>query len=231
MKVRIQKILAEAGIASRRKCEELIRQGSVKVNDKLAVIGESADPETDVIRVDGEKIHLEKKVYFMLYKPKDYIVSARDEFGRRTVMQLVPVGERIFPVGRLDRDAEGLLLMTNDGALANRLTHPRFEVDKEYYVTLSSEIKQKDVERLKNGIIIDGRKVAPVVKVLDRNKVSVSIHEGRKHIVKRLFWKLGYQVSRLVRTRMGPLVLRGISSGHYRKLSLQELEALKKLCR
>lgn len=230
MKARLQKILAQAGVASRRKCEDLIKEGRVKVNDRIATIGESADPDKDSIRVDNERIRLEKKVYLMLNKPKDYIVSVSDEYGRRTVMQLVPARERLFPVGRLDRDAEGLLLMTNDGNLANCLMHPRFEVEKEYYVTLATEIKKEDVEKLRSGFVIDRRKVIPKAKLLDRNKLTLSIHEGRKHIVKRLFWRLGYRVTRLQRVRIGPLILSGISSGHYRQLSSQELENLWKLC-
>ncbi len=209
----------------------MIIQGKVTVNDRTAAIGESADPEKDIICVDGERIRVEKKYYYMLYKPANYVVSMADEYGRRTVMSLVRSPVRVFPVGRLDRDTEGLLLFTNDGKLANCLTHPSFEVEKEYIATLKSDLKKEDVDKLRKGFVIDRRKL--LVKnllLLDRNKIKLSIHEGRKHIVKRLFWRLGYQVCRLVRTRVGPLVLHGISSGHFRQLSQQEVADLKRLC-
>src|SRR5574342_260828 len=159
MQERIQKILAQAGIASRRKCEELIEKGRVSVNGKVAKIGEKADAEKDKISVSGKPIEVQKKVYIMLNKPKGYITTVSEKHDMKTVMQLVKVPQRIFPVGRLDRDTEGLLLLTNDGELANKLTHPRYEVEKEYFVVVDKPISERHMEKLQKGVIIDGRRV------------------------------------------------------------------------
>ena len=232
MKERLQKILAQAGIGSRRACEELIRQGHVSVNGVIPTLGDSADLEKDDIRVEDEKIRVEKKVYFMLYKPAGYVTSREDEFGRKTIFDILRVKERVFPVGRLDRDAEGLLLLTNDGWLANCLMHPRYEVEKEYFVTVTGEVREDDIERLKKrGIVIERKKVnIRWVKKLDRKKIAITIHEGRKHIVKKLFTRLGYRVIHLLRVRLGPLKLSGVAPGNYRTLTKTELQELTQFC-
>ncbi len=226
MKQRLQKILAQAGIGSRRSCEELIRQGQVSVNGTVAKLGDSADIEQDDVRVDDEQISAEKKVYLMLYKPAGYVTSQEDEFGRKTVFDLIHVKERVFSVGRLDRDAEGLLLLTNDGWLANCFMHPRYEVEKEYFVTFTGEVRDDDIERLrKRGIVIERKKVnIQWIKKLDRKKIAITIHEGRKHIVKKLFSRLGYHVVHLIRVRLGPLKLSGVAPGKYRMLTKTELQ-------
>ena len=224
-KSRVQKILAAAGVASRRDCEELIRRGCVKVNGEVIKLGDKA-LETDDIKINGRSVKIEKKVYIILNKPRFYVTTTSEEHGMKTVLDLVKVEERIFPVGRLDRDAEGLLFLTNDGDLANKLSHPRYEVEKEYSAELDKPFK--DVENLKKGVTIDKIKVEiKNVKVTASNKVQVTIHEGRKHIVKEIFKSLGYKVTFLKRIRFGPLELKNVVRGTWRHLSNDELEALK----
>ncbi len=225
--IRIQKILAQAGIASRRKSEELILQKRVKVNGRTARLGEKADLEKDTISVDGKKVRMEKKIYILLNKPKDYLSTTAKHYGEKNILELVRVKQRIFPVGRLDKDTEGLVLLTNDGELANKLMHPRYEVKKEYYVRVDKELREKDLEKLIYGIEIDERKVKCEAEKTGRNQANVRIHEGRKHIVKRLFEKLGYTVVRLVRMKMGNLKL-DIPTGKWRYLSEDEIRKIKK---
>lgn len=225
---RVQKILAQAGIASRRKCEELISGGRVSVNGKTIKLGDKADPDKDKIVVSGRPVKLEKKVYIMLNKPKGFVTTVSEEFGMKTVMDLVKVPERVFPVGRLDKYTEGLLLFTNDGDLANKLTHPRYEVLKEYYVWLDKPLSEKAMDLLQAGIVIDERKVKLFHVEIAGNKVMVRIHEGRKHIVKRLFEQLGFFVKRLVRTKVGSLELGDLKPGKWRYLTDVELRVLRR---
>ncbi len=221
MKHRLQKILAQAGIASRRKCEDLIVQGRVEVNGKVASIGESADPDKDRISVDGKSVKLEKKVYLMLNKPKGFVTSVSEKHGMKTVMGLISVKEKVFPVGRLDKNSEGLLIFTNDGELANRLIHPRYGVEKEYEATLDRPFDK----RLKR-VNIDDCPVNVVNYRVKGNRVVLIIHEGRKHIVRRLFTKLGFSVVRLVRTRMSSLKLGNLPVGKFRNLTRDEVRSL-----
>src|SRR5574341_369368 len=215
---RIQKILAQAGIASRRKCEELISKGRVLVNGKVAKLGEKADAGKDRIVVNGRPVVLEKKVYIMLNKPQGYVTTVSEQHKMKTVMDLVKVSERVFPVGRLDKYTEGLLLLTNDGELANKLTHPRYEVEKEYFVVVDKPISDKHMEQLQN-VVIDGRKVQ--IRGIDvwAAKAMIRLHEGRKHIVRRLFEKVGLNVVRLSRTRVGRLEIGSLQPGKWRYLT------------
>jgi len=231
MRERVQKILARAGIASRRKCEELIATGKVTVNGHMIKLGDHADADTDDIRVNGERIRrLEQKKYYVLNKPRGIVSTVSDPEGRPTVVQFVPPGARVYPVGRLDRDAEGLILMTNDGALANRLMHPRYETVKTYHITLTREIDRKDVRRLKKGVRVGGRLVV-MDKVIAHtpSHVELGLHEGRKHIVKLIFRKLGYSVARLKRTQIANIALKDLPSGACRELSRIELLGLQRL--
>lgn len=224
---RVQKILASAGIASRRDCEELIRRGCITVNGEKIKLGDKAK-ESDDIRINGKKIQLEKKVYIMLNKPRFYVTTVSEEHGMKTVMDLVKVPERVFPVGRLDKDAEGLLLLTNDGEVANKLTHPSFEIEKEYAVELDKPFK--DLERINKGVIIDDRPVdIKKVDFITSKKITITIHEGRKYIVKEIFKSLGYKVLFLKRIKFGPLELKNVVRGTWRFLSNAEIEALKAL--
>lgn len=227
---RVQKILARSGIASRRKCEEVIDEGRVLVNNKQIKLGDKADSEKDVITVDGKRIVPEKKVYLMLNKPKKYITTVLDEFGRKTILDLVEVKQKVFPVGRLDRDTRGLVLLTNDGELANRIMHPRYGIEKTYRVVVrEEEIKGTDLAKLRSGVFIEGRKVVPSkIVVHGKNCVEITLHEGKKHIVKRLFFKLGYFITDLMRTKIANLSLHGIKEGSYRELTKDELDSLRR---
>jgi pseudouridine synthase len=227
MQERVQKILAQAGIASRRKCEELISKGKVLVNGKVAKLGENADAEKDKIVVNGKQIEVQKKVYIMLNKPKGYITTVSEKHDMKTVMELIKVPQRIFPVGRLDKDTEGLLLFTNDGELANKLTHPRYEVEKEYFVVVDKQISEKNMEQLQKGVVIDGRRVQIRGIHVWAAKAMITIHEGRKHIVRLLFEKVGLMVVRLSRTKVGKLEIGNLPPGKWRHLSDAELRRLR----
>lgn len=226
---RVQKILAHAGIASRRKCEELIKEGKVSVNNKLITIGDKADPDKDIIKVNSERIKPERKRYIILNKPKGYVTTAYDPRGRKTVIDLVDVKERIFPVGRLDLFSEGLLILTNDGDFANKVMHPRYEKTKTYNAMLDRPLTNDDLIRLNKGIVIEKRKVVPDNLFLnnkDKKNAVISIHEGRHKIVKRLFKELGYYITALKRTRIGSITLKDLASGEWRELEKKEIESI-----
>ena len=229
MLVRVQKILADAGIASRRKCEELIAARKVFVNDKPIKLGDKADPENDRVRVGNLLVRVQKKVYFVVNKPKKYISSVDDEKGRKTVLDLTKTKYRVFPVGRLDRDAHGLMLLTNDGELANRVMHPRYGVEKTYVVTLRESLSAEKLAKLARGVHIEFRKVIPS-KVIRRSEhcVEITVHEGRKHIIKRMFFKLGFFVVDLLRAKIANLELGDLPVGASRELSFDELNALRR---
>ncbi len=225
MAERVQKILARRGVASRRRCEDLIREGKVTVNGKTVSIGATAGP-TDTITVDGKDISEEKKTYLLLHKPRGFVTTVSETHGMRTVMDLVKTDQRVFPVGRLDKHTEGLLLLTNDGELANRMTHPRYEVEKSYVAWLDKPFlhgyKLKDTA-------IDGRKVAITRwKRSGERLVSLTVIEGRKHVIRRLFERLGYRVVRLLRTQIGPLKLGWMGAGKVRELKDGELRTLRR---
>ncbi len=233
MKQRLQKILAHAGVASRRKVEEMIAEGLVTVNGRVAVIGEKADPAIDHIKVGQKKISgSEPKVYVVMNKPRGVITSLSDPEGRKTVMDFLKgVRVRIFPVGRLDYHSEGLLILTNDGELANRLMHPSSKVDKVYHVKIREKLSDSEISRLRRGIRLDDGITAPaIVKPLpasDRGSwVEITIHEGRQRQVRRMFEAVGHLVQRLRRVRIGPLALGGLKAGESRLMSQDELTKL-----
>ena len=225
---RLQKILSAAGIASRRKSEELILQSRVKVNGSIARLGQKADDEKDAITVDGIKIRFPKKRYVLLYKPAGYVTTTDDKFAQRKVTDLVDIPERLYPVGRLDIDAEGLLILTNDGEFANRLMHPRYEVEKTYIVKLKRKLAPQDVERMQRGVFVEGRRVAAKIKMLQKDLAEVVVHEGRHKIVKRLFKALGNYVLRITRTRIGLISIGSLKPGRWRELSSEEISLLQK---
>ena len=233
MKERLQKLLSGRGVCSRRKAEELIGQGRVTVNGAVALVGQSADPDTDTILVDGAPLPAaEDYVYIMLHKPRGFVTTLSDEKGRRVVTELVDCGTRVYPVGRLDMDSEGLLLMTNDGALADALMHPRAQVDKRYevWVTGYAEGREKLLER---RIELDGYRIRqPKVRLLsakgDQARLQVTIHEGRNRQVRRMCEAAGMQVTRLRRISEGPLRLGDLPKGGWRHLTEDEVRALKK---
>ncbi len=232
MKDRLQKILSARGLASRRKAEEWIAAGRVQVNGKTAALGDSADPDVDEICVDGAPIpDLKDNVYIMLNKPRGYVTTLSDEKGRENVAQLVAdCGARVYPVGRLDMDSEGLLILTNDGEFANRLMHPKHEVNKTYQVTVRG-YHEAALALLRRPIELDGYRIkVPQVKLLksdgQRAKILVTIHEGRNRQVRRMCDAAGMQVVRLRRISEGSLQLGDLPLGKWRNLTKEELAGL-----
>jgi 23S rRNA pseudouridine2605 synthase len=232
---RLHKFLSRCGISSRREGERLILEGRVKVNgNTVHTLGATVDPLNDQVEVDGVMLQPPHHIYIILNKPKGYITSVKDEKGRPTVMKLLTdVEERVYPVGRLDRDSEGLLLFTNHGELAYRLMHPRYHMEKRYRVRLRGTPKEEDLNRLRKGIRLRDGKTAPAeIRVVSRGKreteVEVVLKEGRKRQIRRMFKAMGYPVISLVRVAMGHLTLKGLPQGQYRYLSPQEIEELKR---
>ena len=223
---RLQKILSAAGTASRRKSEELILQHRVRVNGVVAVLGQKADYEKDIITLDGNRVRLAKKKYLLLYKPAGFVTTTADKFAKRKVVDLVSLPERVYPVGRLDADAEGLLVLTNDGEFANRLMHPRYEVEKTYIVKLKRKLAPEDVERIYRGVFVEGRRVAAKIKMLQKDIAEVIVHEGRHKIVKRLFKELGNYVLRITRTKIGAIGIGKLKPGMWRELTPEEIQLL-----
>ena len=231
--VRLQKYLADCGVASRRKSEELIEQGKVRVNGKPASLGDKIDPKTDDVQVGGKKIVRQKKrVYIMLNKPRGFISTMSDEMDRKCVAQLVSdVPERVYPVGRLDRESEGLLLFTNDGAFANAMTHPSKHVSKTYRVTVRPGVTQEQLTAITQGIIIDDRRTAPAeVRVITREEnrvvLEVILYEGRNRQIRKMCEALGLEVARLRRTAIGSVKLGMLKQGDWRDLTDDEVHRL-----
>lgn len=227
--------MAHAGVASRRHAERLIAAGRVRVNGEVVTApGVRVDPATDVIEVDGRRIAAQDCVYLMLHKPRGVVTTARDPQGRTTVLDLIPdVKARIFPVGRLDYDSEGLLLLTNDGALAHRLMHPSYGVVKVYRARLRGAVTDEAVRRLREGVLLEDGMTAPAaVRVLERAKdsawIEIGIHEGRNRQVRRMAEAVGFPVMRLVRTGYGPIRLGDLPPGRCRPLKESEVAALKR---
>ncbi|MGM0499427.1 MAG: pseudouridine synthase [Bacillota bacterium] len=233
---RLQKVMAHAGVASRRKSEEIIAEGRVKVNGEIVTeMGFKVDPKQDEIVVDGEVISEEKKRYILLNKPEGYITTVSDPEDRPTVMDLIPdLKQRLYPAGRLDYDSSGLLIMTNDGDLTYKLTHPKKEVDKKYRVWADGELSREDFEKFEAGMIIDGQKTAPAeisnVKYKDyQTEFDVVIHEGRNRQVRRMCKIAGFPVASLKRIAFAFLTLEGLEEGDFRYLSEQEVAKLKNI--
>ncbi len=233
---RLQKVMAHAGIASRRKSEDIISEGRVKVNNKTVTeLGFKVDPAADNIEVDGKLINREKRVYILLNKPTSYITTVDDPRGRNTVLDLLPeLTERIYPVGRLDYDSSGLLLLTNDGDLTYFLTHPSHEIDKKYQVEVAGTPQIKDFQRLENGVELAGEITAPAqVSAIEKrgNKTlfNITIHEGRNRQVRRMCDKIGYSVISLRRLAIAFLTIEGLHEGEFRYLSESEVKRLKNL--
>ena len=233
--MRINKFLATCGIASRRKAEEIILSSRVKVNGIVCNNLATDITENDIVSVDDKKIKIENnKVYFMLNKPKGYICSAKDDKGRKTILDLLPKNQRVFPVGRLDYDSEGLLIVTNDGDLTYKLTHPKNGINKTYYVVLDSQISSREVETLKKGVIIDGHKLQrPTINIISNQpskaELTIIIHEGRNREIRKMFESIGKNVIFLKRTKIADLGLGKLQRGKYRELTKKEVEYLKSL--
>lgn len=230
---RLQRSLARAGFGSRRACEELIAQGRVSLDGGVATLGDKVDPATSTVLVDGLEVNLDPNVrYYALHKPPGVVTTMRDPQGRPDMRRyLPPEGPRVFPVGRLDRDSEGLLLLTNDGDLANRLMHPRHEVEKEYLAEVEGEPTARQLSRMRGGVELDdgpasARSVRVVAASKGRGAVRVVMTEGRKREVRRMLAAVGLPVTRLVRLRVGPIRLEGLAPGELRALDRHEVQAL-----
>jgi 23S rRNA pseudouridine2605 synthase len=232
---RLQKILASAGLASRRKCEQLILDGAVRVNHKVIdSLPAFADPEIDLITVSGRKIKQQRKVYILLNKPKRVVCTNSDPAGRKKAIDLVPTGQRVFCAGRLDADTTGLIIITNDSELTNRLTHPRYELPKTYVATVKGHVKGEQVEKLKRGIwLAEVKTKRSSVKILERGQnesvLQIVIRQGLNRQVRRMLAKVGLKVRSLKRTKIGRLDIRGIGIGKCRPLKKSELDYLKRL--
>lgn len=237
---RLQKALARAGIASRRAAETMIEAGRVRVNDVVVKeLGTKIDPAKDVVRVDGHKVPIttpedQEKLYYLLNKPAGFLTTTKDDRGRKTVMDLVrgATEARIYPVGRLDFDAEGALLLTNDGDLANLLTHPRYHVPKTYMAKVKGVPTEEELDKLRRGIYLEDGPTKPAhVELVEKARVNswveITVTEGRNRLVKRMFWRIKHPVLKLVRVRFGALTTDGLRLGEHRELSKKELLALR----
>jgi 23S rRNA pseudouridine2605 synthase len=226
---KLQKVLARAGVGSRRACEELIEDGRVTVDGAVAHIGQRVDPATATIEIDGVPVAADPAlVHYLLNKPAGVVTTADDPQGRPTVVQLVPEEPRVFPVGRLDRETEGLLLLTNDGALAHRLTHPSFGIEKEYLAEVEGGSPSRGALRaLREGVELEDGRTAPAsASVVGDGLLRLTIHEGRNRQVRRMCEAVGHPVRRLVRTRIGSLADRSLAPGRWRPLTPEEVRGL-----
>ena len=230
---RLQKYLSECGVASRRKSEQLIVDGHVKVNGHIVDSLGFKVSENDIVLVDDIKIGKQEKLYFLLYKPEKTICSVHDDKGRKTVIDLIDTKEKIFPVGRLDYDTSGLLLITNDGKLSNELTHPSKDIEKTYYVKIDGIINSEEIKKLAQGIVLDGIKtkkstikVDKIDKKNNKSYAEITITEGRNHQVKNMFSAVNHKVLKLKRIKYAFLTLKDLNIGQYRSLSIKEIKKL-----
>ncbi|MFC2131373.1 pseudouridine synthase [Bacteroidota bacterium] len=232
-KIRLNKYLADAGVASRRKADELIKGGAVKVNGGIIIDLGTKINLGDKVSVFGDPVKLTRRyVYILLNKPKDSIATTNDEKGRRTVLNLVRSSERIFPVGRLDRNTTGVILLTNDGDLTYRLTHPKYKIERVYNAGLDKELRVGDAKKIAGGIELEDGKTSPCelfINPKDKSKVALSLTEGKNHEIKRMFEAVGYRVNKLDRKFFAGLSSAGLKRGEYRHLTKKELLALRKL--
>lgn len=232
-RIRLQKFLSINGVASRRKAEEMIADGRVRVNGRVAGIGDKVDPFRDKVTVGGKRVvGVKEKVYIMLHKPRGFVTTLNDEKDRKCVAQLVEdVGVRVFPVGRLDRNSEGLLIMTNDGEFSNKLTHPSSHVNKTYRVTVAGDVDDEKITKLASGIMLDGKKTLPCdVHIIDRKPdrtvLIFVIHEGRNRQIRRMCEEVGLNVLRLKRTEIAGVKLGMLPQGKWRPLNEKEMRHL-----
>lgn len=230
---RLQKVIAQSGYCSRRKAEELIKNSKVKVNGKIITELGTKVNSSDQIFIDNKLLSQEEKLYFLLNKPRGVISSSNDEKNRKTVVDIIETDKRIYPIGRLDYDTTGILLLTNDGDFANEMMHPSNEIDKVYIAKVNGILKGKEINQLKYGVVVDGKKTSPAkvkLRKIDKKNntciVELIIHEGRNHQVKKMIEAVGFEVLKLKREKFGFLTLKGLNSGEYRSLSRKEISKL-----
>ena len=231
---RLHKVLAAAGIASRRRCEELIAEGHVTVDGvEVRSMGVTVDPAVQDVRFDGERIQAETPVYYLVHKPTGYVCSNSDPHGKRTVVSMVRDRRqrRLFTVGRLDEESEGLIIVTNDGAFANQIAHPRYGVDKTYVLKLRGYLEQDSLDKARKGVWLSSGKTRPMYVRIDKRskqytQVTVTIKEGQNRQLRRVFAKLGHAVQRLTRVKIGPVTSKGIKKGGVRNLTPEEVKKL-----
>ena len=234
--MRLNKFLSNSGVASRRKCDELIKEGKIAVNGKIVdTLGQTINEKKDKVTFEGRVVKLPSSfVYIKLNKPKGYACSAHDEKGRKTIYDLIDCEERLFSVGRLDYDTEGLIILTNDGNFANMVAHPRYKLEKEYRVTVEGEIKESELAVMRKGVVIEGERM-PEAKVerlsFENNftKLSVVIDEGQNRQIRRMFEAIGHEIKLLKRVRIGQVKLGGLKRGEYKDLTTDELNMLTRL--
>lgn len=231
---RLQKYIARSGVTSRRKAEELILSGKVKVNEKTVTeLGTKIDPESDIVLVNNQKIfEVKNHVYIKLYKPEGYVTTVKDQFNRKTVMDLINAKERVYPVGRLDYNTSGLLLLTNDGDLANKLMHPKYNIYKTYIAEAKGRITEDSMNILRTGVVIENYKTAPArVKLIKYKQsssiVQISIHEGKNRQIRKMFEAVGHTVTELKRTSLGKINLGDLNPGCWKYLNNEEIQFLK----
>ena len=232
--IRLQKFLAEAGIASRRKCEEYIMQGRVKVNNQIAQLGAKVNPDVDTILLDNKKIEKkEELIYILLNKPIGYVTTAKEQFARDSVLDLVKVKQRVVPVGRLDMYTSGALLLSNDGDFIYKITHPKHEINKTYTVTLKGIVTKQDIEALENGVKIEDYITKPAkVKILrtdtekNQSRLEITIHEGKNRQIRKMCEAIGKRVQALHRTKIGDINVKDVKIGTWRFLSKEEINYL-----
>lgn len=229
MKMRIHKYLAHAGVASRRHAETMVAEGKVTVNGKIVSVGKVIESDMDEVAVEGKKVKIDQiLVYYLLNKPRGVVSAVTDPDGRRTVVTLVPGGHRLYPVGRLDYDSEGLMLLTNDGDLAYKITHPKYEINKTYHVLVKGVMNEKSIGYLEQGVTIEGQKTAPAeVSIAEAQAnntwLDITIHEGRNRQIRKMCEAVGYPVMRLIRTKLGPWELGDLASGKFQALTPAEV--------
>ncbi len=233
--MRLNKFLAHSGVASRRKCDELIFAGKVKINGETVKIpGVDIDPSIDKVEINGKLLKPEKKIYIVLNKPANVLSTLKDDFNRKIITDLIKdVQERVYPVGRLDYDVEGIILLTNDGDLSNRLIHPRFKVEKTYLATVKDKIKNKEIKKLEKGVFLPDDKIktlpakCKIIKTTENlSVVELTIREGRKRQVKNMFKAVNHPVIKLERIKFGPIGINGLKKGEWRYLSEKEIDKL-----
>jgi 23S rRNA pseudouridine2605 synthase len=230
MQERVQKIIANAGFCSRRKAEELIEQGKVKVNGKKITLGDKADAFKDTITVDGKRIKLERHEYYLFHKPVRCLTTLSDPSRKKTIKEYIKGHNRLKPVGRLDYMTEGALILTSDGTFANRVAHPRYEIKKTYRVYTDKPVTEGQIKKLNTGLIVEGRKVQAHAKALTahNNILDITIHEGRNRIIRKMMEILGVGIKQLVRIQIGPIKLANLPPGKMRKLTKEEIQYFQK---